>query len=111
MPKLTIDVPEGFEEAVKALEETLKRAQAGVVGAQSGDMAAFDAAWQAVDAGVEETERQMKRRLLRALDFDAPCILIDGKPYAYTKLRDVSRLTVIITRLGHQRTLQYWIRK
>jgi hypothetical protein len=82
MPKVTIDVPEGFEDAVKALEETLKRAQAGVAGAKAGDMAAFDAAWQAVNAGVEETERQMKRRLLRALDIDAPRVLVEGKPYA-----------------------------
>jgi hypothetical protein len=64
MPKVTIEVPEGFEDSVKALEETLKRAQKGVVGAGAGDLAAFDAAWQAVNSGVEETERQLKRRLL-----------------------------------------------
>jgi hypothetical protein len=29
-----------------------------------------------------ETERQMKRRLLRALDIDAPQVLIEGKPHA-----------------------------
>ncbi|QAT87955.1 hypothetical protein EJ065_6426 [Corallococcus coralloides] len=33
MPKVTIEVPEGFEDSVKALEETLQRAQKGVVGA------------------------------------------------------------------------------
>jgi hypothetical protein len=81
MPKVTIDVPEGFEEAVKALEETLQRAQVGVEGAKAGDMAAFDAAWAGVNVGVEETERQMKRRLLRALDLDAPRLLVDGQPY------------------------------
>jgi hypothetical protein len=82
MPKVTIDVPEGFEDAVKALEETLKRAQAGVAGAKAGDMAAFDATWKAVNEGVEETERHMKRRLLRALDVDTPRILVGGKPHA-----------------------------
>ncbi|MCK8504247.1 MULTISPECIES: ISKra4 family transposase [Myxococcus] len=82
MPKVTIEVPEGFEDSVKALEETLERAQKGVVGASTGDLAAFDTAWQAVNAGVEETERQLKRRLLRGLDVDAARILIEGEPYA-----------------------------
>jgi hypothetical protein len=82
MPKVTIEVPEGFEDSVKALEETLQRAQKGVVGAATGDLAAFDAAWQAVNAGVEETELQLKRRLLRGLDVDATRILIQGELYA-----------------------------
>jgi hypothetical protein len=82
MPKVTIDVPEGFEEVVEHLEKALQRAQKGVDGAQAGDMAAFDEAWQSVNADVEEAERQMKRRLLRATDLDAPQILIDSKPYA-----------------------------
>jgi hypothetical protein len=42
MPKVTIEVPEGFEEVVKELEQTLQRAQKGVEGAQAGDMEAFD---------------------------------------------------------------------
>jgi hypothetical protein len=82
MPKVTIEVPEGFEEVAKQLEQTLQRAHKGVEGAQAGDMAAFDEAWQSVNAGVEENERQMKRRLLRALDLDGPRILVDGKPHA-----------------------------
>jgi hypothetical protein len=82
LPKVTIEVPEGFEEVVKHLEQTLQRAQQGVEGARAGDMAAFDEAWQSVNADVEESERQMKRRLLRALELDAPRILVDGKPYA-----------------------------
>jgi hypothetical protein len=82
MPKVTIDVPEGFEDVVEHLEKALQRAQKGVDGAQAGDMAAFDEAWQSVNADVEEAERQMKRRLLRATDLDAPQILIDSKPYA-----------------------------
>ncbi|NRD51770.1 ISKra4 family transposase [Corallococcus sp. AB030] len=82
MPKVTIEVPEGFEDSVKALEETLQRAQKGVVGAASGDLAAFDAAWQAVNAGMDETELQLKRRLLRGLDVDAPRVLIQGEHYA-----------------------------
>ena len=61
MPKVTIEVPEGFEEVVKQLEQTLQGAQKGVEGAQGRDMAAFDEAWQAVNAGVEESERQLKR--------------------------------------------------
>jgi len=69
-------VPEEFEEVVKQLE----RAQKGVEGAQAGDMAAFDTAWQGVNARVEESERQLKRRLLRVLDIDAAQVLIDGKP-------------------------------
>ena len=82
MPKVTMDVPEGFEDVVQHLEKALQRAQKGVDGAQAGDMAAFDAAWQSVNADVEEAEQQMKRRLLRATDLDAPQILIDSKPYA-----------------------------
>ena len=82
MPKVTIEVPEGFEEVVKQLEQTLQGAQKGVEGAQAGDMAAFDTAWQSVNAGVEESERELKRRLLRVLDVDAPQVLIEGKRYA-----------------------------
>lgn len=82
MPKVTIEVPEGFEEVVKQLEQTLQGTQKGVEGAQAGDMAAFDTAWQSVNAGVEESERQLKRRLLRVLDVDAPQVLIDGKLYS-----------------------------
>jgi hypothetical protein len=82
MPKVTIEVPEGFEEVVKQLEQTLQRAQKGVEGAQAGDMGAFDAAWQGVNAGVEESERQLKRRLLRVLDVDASQVHIDGKLYS-----------------------------
>lgn len=79
MPKVTIEVPEGFEEVVKQLEQTLQRAQKGVEGAKAGDLEAWDAAWQSVNAGVEESERQLKRRLLRVLDFDAPQVLINDK--------------------------------
>ena len=71
MPKVTIEVPEGFEEVVKQLEQTLQRAQKGVEGAQAGDMAAFDTAWQGVNARVEESERQLKQRLLRVLDIES----------------------------------------
>lgn len=82
MPKVTIEVPEGFEDVVKQWEQTLRGAQKGVEGAQAGDMSAFDAAWQSVNAGVEASERELKRRLLRVLDVDAPQVLVDGKPYA-----------------------------
>jgi hypothetical protein len=36
MPKVIIEVPEGFEEVVKELEQTLKRAQKGVEGPRAG---------------------------------------------------------------------------
>ncbi len=79
MPKVTIEVPEGFEEVARQLEQTLQRAQKGVEGAKVGNLGAWDAAWQSVNAGVEESEREMKRKLLRELDVDAPEILINGK--------------------------------
>jgi hypothetical protein len=79
MPKVTIEVPEGFEEVVKELEQTLQRAQKGVEGAKAGDLEGWDAAWQSVNAGVEESERQMKRRLLRVPDVEAPEVLINGR--------------------------------
>lgn len=49
---------------MKQLEQTLQGAQKGIEGAQAGDMTAFDTAWQLENAGVEESERQLKRRLL-----------------------------------------------
>jgi len=63
MPKVTIEVPEGFEEVVKELEQTLQRAQKGVEGAQAGDMEAFDEAWQSVNAGASGTSRRGKPSL------------------------------------------------
>lgn len=62
--RATIEGPEGFEEVMKQLEQTLQGAQKGIEGAQAGDMTAFDTAWQLENAGVEESERQLKRRLL-----------------------------------------------
>ena len=81
MPKVTIEVPEGFEESVKALEETLQRPE----GHGGGDQRRLGRVRRRVaggECGVEETERQMKRRLLRGLDVDAARALIQGQLHA-----------------------------
>ncbi len=58
-----------------------RRRSAPTEGASRGDLAAFDAAWQEVNAGAEQTERLLKRRLLRGLDLDTAQVLIEGQPY------------------------------
>lgn len=81
MPKLTIEVPEGFEEVVKHLERTLQRAQFGAEGARAGSLEAFDAAWEAVNADTEELKHQLERRRLRAVDTGpAPAATGGGEP-------------------------------
>lgn len=71
MPKITIDVPEGFEEVVRFLELTLQRAALGEDGSRSRDIAAFDAVWQALHADIDQAEQKVMKRWLHVVE-DAP---------------------------------------
>jgi hypothetical protein len=71
MPKITIDVPEGFEEVVRFLELTLQRAALGEDGGQGRDIAAFDAVWQALHSDIDQAETQVMKRWLHVVE-DAP---------------------------------------
>ena len=71
MPKITIDVPEGFEEVVRFLELTLQRAALGEDGSRSRDIAAFDAVWQALHSDIDEAEQKVMKRWLHVVE-DAP---------------------------------------
>jgi hypothetical protein len=68
MPKITIDVPEGFEEVVRFLELTLQRAALGEGGGGPRDIAAFDAVWQALHSDIDEAEQKVMKRWLRVVD-------------------------------------------
>jgi hypothetical protein len=68
MPKITIDVPEGFEEVVRFLELTLQRAALGEEDGKGRDIAAFDAVWQALHSDIDEAEQKVMKRWLRVVD-------------------------------------------
>jgi hypothetical protein len=68
MPKITIDVPEGFEEVVRFLELTLQRAALGEGGGKGRDIAAFDAVWQALHSDIDEAEQKVMKRWLHVVD-------------------------------------------
>ncbi len=68
MPKITIDVPEGFEEVVRFLELTLQRAALGEGDGKGRDIAAFDAVWQALHSDIDEAEQKVMKRWLRVVD-------------------------------------------
>jgi len=68
MPKITIDVPEGFEEVVRFLELTLQRAALGEDGNRDRDIAAFDAVWQALHADIDQAEQKVMKRWLRVVE-------------------------------------------
>ncbi|MDY7233309.1 hypothetical protein [Hyalangium rubrum] len=71
MPKVTIEVPEGFEEVVRFLELTLQRAALGMDGTK-GDLAAFDAVWQALHSDIDTAERQVAERYLHVVEPEDP---------------------------------------
>jgi hypothetical protein len=71
MPKITIDVPEGFEEVVRFLELTLQRAALGEDAGKDRDIAAFDAVWQALHSDIDTAEQKVMRRWLHVVE-DAP---------------------------------------
>jgi hypothetical protein len=68
MPKITIDVPEGFEEVVRFLELTLQRAALGEEAGAARDIAAFDAVWQALHSDIDTAEQKVMRRWLRVVE-------------------------------------------
>jgi hypothetical protein len=72
MPKITIDVPEGFEEVVRFLELTLQRAAQGEGPGPSRDIAAFDAVWQALHEDIDQAEQKVMKRWLHVVDDSPP---------------------------------------
>lgn len=72
MPKITIDVPEGFEEVVRFLELTLQRAALGEGPGRMRDIAAFDAVWQALHEDIDEAEQKVMKGWLRVVDSPPP---------------------------------------
>ena len=71
MPKMTIDVPEGFEEVVRFLELTLQRAALGEDDGRERDIAAFDAVWQALHSDIDTAEQKVMKRWLHVVE-DGP---------------------------------------
>ena len=72
MPKITIDVPEGFEEVVRFLELTLQRAALGEGGGQGRDLEAFDAVWRALHSDFDEAEQKVMKRWLHVVEDEKP---------------------------------------
>ena len=72
MPKITIDVPEGFEEVVRFLEQTLQRAAQGEGDGRGRDIAAFDAVWQALHEDIDEAEQKVMKRWLHVVESPPP---------------------------------------
>src|SRR5213592_879600 len=81
MPKMIIEVPEGFEEVGKAMAEqlgSLERTVARLGGDKSVDYAAIE---EAMQEAAGRSERAGHRAILQKLDIDVPAVVIGGKRY------------------------------
>jgi hypothetical protein len=81
MPKMTIEVPEQFEEVGKAMAEhlaLLQRTVGRLGGGKAVDYAAVEAA---MAEGVSKTELATHRAILKELDIDLPAVIIGGLRY------------------------------
>src|SRR5213593_658812 len=81
MPKMIIEVPEGFEEVGKAMAEqlgSLERTVARLGGGKSVDYAAIE---EAMQEAAGRSERAGHRAILQKLDIDVPAVVIGGKRY------------------------------
>ena len=72
MPKITIDVPEGFEEVVRFLELTLQRVAQGEGPGPLRDIGAFDAVWQALHEDIDQAEQKVMKRWLHVVEESPP---------------------------------------
>lgn len=73
-----VEVPEELAEAVKKFVAEVDGAMPETRGGRAVDVARYE---QAVEQSAAELEQQTLRRLLQALDVDAPQVVIHGKTY------------------------------
>ena len=81
MAKMTIEVPEGFEEVGKSMAETLEtmsRMHAGMGGGKAVDYAEVE---RTLAEEMGRTERAAHREILQRLDIDVPTVVIGGLRY------------------------------
>ena len=79
MPKVTLEVPEDVAKLLKAMEKKL-RTEARV--ARAFGEVDPDGALKAIDEAANALGRDMKRRLLRGYDVDAPRVRLGGRFHA-----------------------------
>jgi len=81
MPKMTIEVPEQFEEVGKAMAEQLALLQRTVGRLGGGKAVDYAAVEAAIAEGASKTERATHRAILKELDIDVPAVIIGGRRY------------------------------
>jgi len=73
-----VEVPEELAGAVKRFLQEVEGAMPETRGGRAVDVASYE---QAVEQSAAGLEQEAMRRLLQALDVDAPHVIIHGKPY------------------------------
>lgn len=81
MPKITIEVPEQFEEVGKAMAEHLAMLQRTVGRLGGGKAVDYAAVEAAIAEGASKTELAAHRAMLKELDIDVPVVIIGGLRY------------------------------
>jgi hypothetical protein len=81
MPKMTIEVPEQFEEVGKAMAEQLAMLQRTVGRLGGGKAVDYAAVEAAIAEGASKTELATHGAILKELDIDLPAVIIGGLRY------------------------------
>lgn len=81
MPKMTIEVPEQFEEVGKAMAEHLALLQRTVDRLGGGKAVDYAAVEAAIAEGASKTELAAHCAILKELDIDVPAVMIGGVRY------------------------------
>lgn len=81
MPKMTIEVPEGFEEVGEAMAETLAKLARTAGGFGGGKAIDYAEVERLVFEEMGRTEQAAHRAILQSLDIDVPTVVIGGLRY------------------------------
>ena len=82
MPKIVVDVPEGYEDIGELLKDYVKEITAATPDTRGGRAVDFAKFERAAEQSAAKLERETLRRLLQSLDIDAERVWIGGKEHA-----------------------------
>ena len=82
MPKIVVDVPEGYEDIGELLKDYVKEITAATPDTRGGRAVDFAKFERAAEQSAAKLERETLRRLLQSLDIDGERVWIGGKEHA-----------------------------